>query len=194
MKKVLYVPLDDRPVNLDDVIVQGRSAGIHVITPDVTDLKNRLDSQKDRIGHNPADHRFTGLWRYRQDPAIYSGSCSFCGWFHPVSGYAGLWGLIGSRRLRTDAGGAYPTYDAAITDLLDVIREVKQAYPDKPVYVMDTIMRLATTSFAGGLDLTAYTESRNFMLQPRRSFTQFDDILSGYNLSPTGDYGSTATF
>lgn len=50
MKKVLYVPLDDRPVNLDDVIVLGKSAGIHVITPDVTDLKNRLDSQKTASG------------------------------------------------------------------------------------------------------------------------------------------------
>lgn len=55
-------------------------------------------------------------------------------------------------------------------------------------------MRLATTSFAEGLDLAAYTESRNFMLQPRRSFAQFDDILSGYNLSQTGAYGDTATF
>lgn len=27
MKNVLYVPLDDRPVNLDDVIVQGDRRG-----------------------------------------------------------------------------------------------------------------------------------------------------------------------
>lgn len=26
MKTVLYVPLDDRPANLDDVIVQGKAA------------------------------------------------------------------------------------------------------------------------------------------------------------------------
>jgi hypothetical protein len=40
MKKVLYVSLDDRPVNLDDVIMQGKSAGISVITPHAKDIKN----------------------------------------------------------------------------------------------------------------------------------------------------------
>ena len=33
MKTVLYVPLDDRPANLDDVIVQGKAAGLHIVTP-----------------------------------------------------------------------------------------------------------------------------------------------------------------
>ncbi|MEK4003246.1 DUF4127 family protein [Paenibacillus sp. FSL H3-0333] len=194
MKKVLYVPLDDRPVNLDDVIVQGRSAGIDVITPDVTDLKNRLDSQKTASGTTlltTSSPAYGDTAKIRQ--WILDHAASVDGFILSADMLA-YGGLIGSRRLRTDAGGAYPAYDAAITDLLDVIREVKQAYPDKPVYVMDTIMRLATTSFAEGLDLAAYTESRNFMLQPRRSLTQFEDILSGYNLSPTGDYGSTATF
>lgn len=194
MKNVLYVPLDDRPVNLDDVIVLGKSAGIHVITPDVTDLKNRLDSQKTASGTTlltTGSPAYGDTARIRQ--FILEHAASVDGFILSADMLA-YGGLIGSRRLRTDAGGAYPAYDAAITDLLDVIREVKQAYPDKPVYVMDTIMRLATTSFAGGLDLAAYTESRNFMLQPRRSFTQYGDILSGYNLSPTGDYGSTATF
>ncbi|MEK3899721.1 DUF4127 family protein [Paenibacillus sp. FSL R7-0179] len=194
MKNVLYVPLDDRPVNLDDVIVLGKSAGIHVITPDVTDLKNRLDSQKTASGTTllaTGSPAYGDTARIRQ--FILEHAASVDGFILSADMLA-YGGLIGSRRLRTDAGGAYPAYDAAITDLLDVIREVKQAYPDKPVYVMDTIMRLATTSFAGGVDLAAYTESRNFMLQPRRSFTQYGDILSGYNLSPTGDYGSTATF
>lgn len=194
MKKVLYVPLDDRPVNLDDVIVQGRSAGIHVITPDVTDLKNRLDSEKTVSGTTlltTSSPAYGDTAKIRQ--WILDHAASVDGFILSADMLA-YGGLIGSRRLRAGAGGAYPAYDAAITHLLDVIREVKQAYPDKPVYVMDTIMRLATTSFAEGLDLAAYTESRNFMLQPRRSFTAFDDIISGYNLSPTGAYGSTATF
>lgn len=194
MKKVLYVPLDDRPVNLDDVIVQGRSAGIQVITPAAAIIKNRLDSQKTASGttllttSSPAYGDTAAIRQWILDHAA-----SVDGLILSADMLA-YGGLIGSRRLRTDAGGAYPAYDAATTDLLDVIREVKQAYPDKPVYVMDTIMRLATTSFAEGLDLAAYTESRNFMLQPRRSFTAFEDILEGYNLSPTGDYGNPATF
>lgn len=194
MKNVLYVPLDDRPVNLDDVIVQGRAAGIHVITPDAACIKNRLDSQKTASGgtllttSSPAYGDTAAIRQFVLDHAD-----SVEGFILSADMLA-YGGLIGSRRLRADAGGVYPDYDTAVTDLLDVIREVKQAYPDKPVYVLDTVMRLATTAFAEGLDLAAYTESRNFMLQPRRSFTEFADILGGYNLSPTGDYGNPATF
>lgn len=72
-------------------------------------------------------------------------------------------GLIGGRQLREDGGGAYPEYDDETTHLLDVIRVIKQKYPRKPVFVMDTIMRLATTSFADGLALDAYNESRALM-------------------------------
>ncbi|NQX46862.1 DUF4127 family protein [Paenibacillus tritici] len=194
MKNVLYVPLDDRPVNLDDVITQGKSAGIHVITPDAADLRNRLDSHKTSSGTTllttscPAYGDSAKIRQFILDHAASADG------FILSADMLAYGGLIGSRRLRGDAGGAYPAYDSTVTDLLDVICLVKQAYPDKPVYVLDTIMRLATTSFAEGLDLAAYTESRNFMLQPRRVFSQFADILSGYNLSPDGSYGSTATF
>lgn len=194
MKNVLYVPLDDRPVNLDDVIAQGKSAGIHVITPHVTDLRNRLDSHKTSLGTTlltTSSPSYGDTAKIRQFILHHAASADG---FIISTDMLAYGGLIGSRRLRADAGGAYPDYDPVITSLLDVIRLVKQSYPDKPVYVLDTIMRLATTSFAEGLDLAAYTESRNFMLQPRRSFTQFADILSGYNLSPAGSYGSTATF
>lgn len=194
MKKVLYVPLDDRPVNLDDVITQGKSAGIHVITPHVNDLRNRLDSHKTSSGTTlltTSSPAYGDTARIRKFILHHAASADG---FIISTDMLAYGGLIGSRRLRADAGGAYPAYDPEITNLLDVIRIVKQSYPDKPVYVLDTIMRLATTSFAEGLDLAAYTESRNFMLQPRRSFTQFADILSGYNLSPASSYGSTATF
>lgn len=194
MKNVLYVPLDDRPVNLDDVIVQGRSAGINVITPSVGDLRNRLDSQKTASGttllatSSPAYGNTANIRQF-----ILDNAASVDGFIISTDMLA-YGGLIGSRRLRTSAGGAYPDYDATITNLLDVIRLVKQSYPKKPVYVMDTILRLATTIYAEGLTFEAYTESRSFMLQPRKSFSQFADILTGYHLSPTGSYGSTAHF
>lgn len=194
MKNVLYVPLDDRPVNLDDVIMQGRSAGLNVITPCLSDIRNRLDSKKKAAGtilestSSPAVGSTENIRRFilhnaaKVDGLIISTDMLAYG------------GLIGSRRLRTSPGGSYPDYDAAATNLLDVIRLVKQSCPSKPVYVLDTIMRLATTTFVDGLTYEAYSESRSFMQQPRRSFTEFDDILQGYNLSPDGSYGSTIHF
>lgn len=104
MKNVLYVPLDDRPVNLDDVIVQGRSAGIHVITPDRTDLRNRLDTQKTASGttllstSSPVYGDTAKIRQYILDHAASADG------FILSADMLAYGGLIGSRRLRTDAG------------------------------------------------------------------------------------------
>jgi hypothetical protein len=194
MRKVLYVPLDDRPVNLDDVITQGKAAGIQIVTQDVTDIRNRIDSEKTASGttlESTSSPTYGNTAQIRH--FILNHAASVDGFIISTDMLA-YGGLIGSRRLRTSGGEAYPDYDAATTELLDVIRLVKQDHPNKPVYVLDTIMRLATTSFAGGLTLAAYNESRELTLQPRRTFTEFNDILEGYNLSPDSSYGDTVHF
>nr|WP_145403500.1 DUF4127 family protein [Paenibacillus xylanexedens] len=195
MKTVLYVPLDDRPANLDDVIVQGKAAGLHIVTPNLKDIKNRLDTEKTTDGTtllgtstpvygNPSKvHDFILKHAAKVDGFIISTDMLAYG------------GLIGSRQLRDHGGGAYPAYDEQTTRLLDVIRIIKTKYPRKPLFVMDTIMRLATTSFAGGLALDAYNESRSLMQQPRQAYTEFEDIIQGYNVSPEGEeYGETTYF
>lgn len=194
MKKVVYVPLDDRPVNLDDVILQGRSAGIQVITPNPDDIINRPDTSKTANGATlentslPVYGHCEGIRQFILDQAETADG------FILSADMLAYGGLIGSRRLRANDSGSYPDYDPATTELLDVIAWIKQHYPNKPVFVLDTIMRLATTAFTGGLSFDVYNESRGFMLQPRRSFSAFDDILNGYNLSPDGSYGDTVLF
>ncbi|NMO95053.1 DUF4127 family protein [Paenibacillus lemnae] len=195
MKKVLYVPLDDRPVNLDDVIILGRSAGLEVITPDDEYIKNRMDSHKTsegdtlmstscpHVGDTAAIRRFIEELADSADGFIISSDMLAYG------------GLIGSRRLRPSGSGNYPDYDPEVTHLLDVIRTVKERYPHKPVYVLDTIMRLATTTYVDGVFQDAYDESRNLMKQPRKPFSRLEDILSGYDLKPDGTpYPDSHTF
>ncbi|SFE85575.1 Protein of unknown function [Paenibacillus algorifonticola] len=186
MKKVLYVPLDDRPANLDDIILQGKAAGIQVIVPPARDIRNRLDSKKTTDGalitstsepmFGKPEHirRFILHHAPKVDGFILSLDMLVYG------------GLIGSRRLRATADGTYPAYDAQTTDLLDVIRDVKQAYPYKPIYVLDTIMRLASTVFVEGLAMPAYTETRSLMQKPRKPETELLDILNGYDIQPDG--------
>ncbi|MBY0219478.1 DUF4127 family protein [Paenibacillus illinoisensis] len=195
MKTVLYVPLDDRPANLDDVIVQGKAAGIHIVTPNLGDIQNRLDSEKTTEGtillgtSAPTYGIPTNIYTFiLQHAAQVDG-------FIISSDMLAYGGLIGSRQLREDGGDAYPNYDEETTRLLNVIQVIKEKYPRKPVYVMDTVMRLATTSFADGLALDAYNESRALMQQPRQAYTEFEDIINGYNLSPDGvEYGETTFF
>lgn len=195
MKKVLYVPLDDRPVNLDDVIVQGKSAGIEVITPCTRDITNRLDSQKTASGSilestfAPTFGNMPNIRQFILDHANHIDG------FIISADMLAYGGLIGSRRLRSSESGNYPDYDASTTDLLDVIRIVKQACPSKPVYVLDTIMRLATTTYVEGVFQNAYDESRAFMMQPRKEVFIFNEILNGYDTKPDGSlYEDTTTF
>ena len=195
MKTVLYVPLDDRPANLDDVIVQGKAAGLHIVTPNLKDIKNRLDTEKTTDGTTLLG---TSTPIYGNPSKIYDFIVKHAA---EVDGFIistdmlAYGGLIGSRQLREDGGGTYPAYDEQTTHLLDLIRSLKTKYPRKPLFVMDTIMRLATTSFAGGLALDAYNESRALMQQPRQTFTEFEDIIQGYNVSPDGvQYGETTYF
>lgn len=195
MKTVVYVPLDDRPANLDDVIVQGKAAGLHIVAPNLKDIENRLDSEKSVDGSmllgtsTPTYGKPSRIRDFiRKHAAAADG-------FVISADMLAYGGLIGSRQLRDHGGANYPDYDAETTALLDVIREIKEKYPRKPVYVMDTIMRLATTSFADGLTLDAYNESRTLMQQPRKAFTAFEDIIAGYNVSPDGvEYGDTTYF
>lgn len=195
MKKVLYVPLDDRPVNLDDVVKQGQSAGLHLITPHEADIRNRLDSVADASGDqllSTSSPVFGNTAKIRQ--FILDHAAEVDGFIISTDMLA-YGGLIGSRRLRADGGGAYPNYDATTIQLLDVIRKIKQDYPRKPVYVLDTIMRLATTTYTEGLTYDTYVESRSFMGQPRKAYTTFDDILNGYNTSDDDtQYGDTTEF
>lgn len=195
MKKVLYVPLDDRPANLDDVIVQGRSAGIQLIVPDREDIANRLDSKAVAEDgqlvstSSPTYGKTRNIFRFIREHAAQADG------FIISTDMLAYGGLIGSRRLRSSAGGAYPDYDPETTKLLDVVREVKRAYPRKPVYVLDTIMRLATTVFVEGLTQAAYDEARAFAQQPRAVATTFEGILEGYDTKPDGtSFGEPTLF
>ncbi|MEC0368484.1 DUF4127 family protein [Paenibacillus chibensis] len=191
MKKVLYVPLDDRPVNLDDVIMQGRATGIHVITPDAEDVKNRLDTKAEADGsvlentYAPVFGNTANIRRFIQDHA------SQVDGFIISTDMLAYGGLIGSRRFRTNGGGAYPGYDPVVTGPLDVIREIKRTCPHKPVYALDTVMRLATTVFVEGLTQAAYDEARAFAQQPRLAASNLEDIIAGYDIKPDGTHFGT---
>ncbi|MCQ4086444.1 DUF4127 family protein [Saccharibacillus sp. JS10] len=186
MKKIVYIPLDDRPANLDDVIVQGHAAGLEVLTPDASVIRNRMDDTgeiegTEVVGTSGAVYGDTSAaGQFVQDHAAEAD-----GFILSIDMLA-YGGLIGSRRLRQDGGGDYPTYDPTTTTLLDTIAQLKTEYPNKPVFLLDTVMRLATTTMAESLSIEAYNESRALMMKPRLAQSEFDDVLSGYDLQPDG--------
>ncbi|MEJ8307035.1 DUF4127 family protein [Saccharibacillus sacchari] len=195
MKKIVYIPLDDRPANLDDVIVQGHAAGLEVVTPNASIIRNRMDDTGEIEGTEVVG---TSGAVYG-DPAavgqfLLSKAAEADGFIISIDMLA-YGGLIGSRRLRADGGADYPTYDPQTTSLLDTIAGLKRDHPNKPIFLLDTVMRLATTTMAESLSIEAYTESRALMMKPRLAQTEFDDILGGYDLQPDGsNYEDTVYF
>lgn len=195
MKKIVYIPLDDRPANLDDVIVQGHAAGLEVVTPNASIIRNRMDDTGEIEGTEVVG---TSGAVYG-DPAaagqfLQSKAAEADGFIISIDMLA-YGGLIGSRRLRADGGADYPAYDPQTTSLLDTIAGLKRDYPNKPIFLLDTVMRLATTTMAESLSIEVYNESRALMMKPRLAQTDFDAVLSGYDLQPDGsNYEDTVHF
>jgi hypothetical protein len=123
LAKILMVPLDDRPANLYFPKQVGKAAGVEVISP-----------PKDMIGFytEPGNGQEISKWLLENakdaDGFVISASMLAYG------------GLIASRT-------GVKSEESALADI-QVIKKLKELYPDKPVYVYDTIQRLAVTAIS----------------------------------------------
>ncbi|GGA91986.1 DUF4127 family protein [Ornithinibacillus halotolerans] len=123
LAKLVLVPLDDRPANVYFPQQVGNSAGIQVITP-----------PKEIIGYfnTPGNSEEIVEWVLNNaedaDGFVLSSSMLAYG------------GLIASRT------GEKPLDDAL--EGIEVIKELQERYPNKPIYVYDTIQRLAISALS----------------------------------------------
>ncbi|MGX6445144.1 DUF4127 family protein [Neobacillus sp. K501] len=123
LAKIILVPLDDRPANVYFPEQVGASAGIEVITPP-TELIGKFTEPG-----NGADISKWLLENGEQaDGFVISTSMLAYG------------GLIASRT-------GVKSLEEATADI-QIIKQLKQRYPGKPVYVFDTIQRLAVTAIS----------------------------------------------
>jgi hypothetical protein len=117
---LLLVPLDDRPANTYFPTQVGKAAGINVFTP-----------PEEIIGYfnTPGDTEAVAKW-------ILEHADKADGFAISTSMLA-YGGLIASRT------GDKPIDEAMAT--IQVIKKLKEMYPEKKVYIFDTIQRLAVT-------------------------------------------------
>ncbi|MGF9905861.1 DUF4127 family protein [Brevibacillus porteri] len=119
--KVALVPLDDRPVNTYFPQMSARAGGVEAIMPD-----------EDMLGHfmTPGDGEEIGDWLIKQaskvDGSVISVSMLAYG------------GLVASR---TDQ----QSYEDALSNI-EAIKRLRDKNSKKPIYVFDTIQRLAVTA------------------------------------------------
>lgn len=170
---VAYIPLDDRPVNVERIEYLAASAGITLLMPESPLFATRLDGQPQNSGGQIGDRKALLEWlksvERKADIFVISLDQMLSG------------GLVGSRWLdNTDL-----TFEYEIADYIITLTKKKQ------VCLFDTVMRLASTTGFGGYGMNEYSALRSYAAVARKQLAgdalTVENIIAGYL---TGSDGS----
>ena len=174
MLTVGFLPLDNRPVNDLRPVYQAESVGWEILMPEESLYATRLDGQTPNPnGLTCGDREGLLAWlkenESKCDVLVISLDQLLSG------------GLVSSRWLNN----ADLEWEYAAIDYLAELSE------RKPVYVFDTVMRLASTLGYGGLNWTEYSLFRQYGAAARQELSgealTMENIIAGY---PYGENGS----
>lgn len=170
---VAYIPLDDRPVNVERIEYLAASAGITLLMPESPLFATRLDGQPQNSGGQIGDRKALLEWlksvEHKADIFVISLDQMLSG------------GLVGSRWLdNTDL-----TFEYEVADYIITLTKKKQ------VCLFDTVMRLASTTGFGGYGMNEYSALRSYAAAARKQLAgdalTVENIIAGYR---TGSDGS----
>ena len=170
---VAYIPLDDRPVNVERVEYLAAAAGITLLMPESTLFATRLDGQPQNSGGQIGDREALLEWlksvESKADIFVISLDQMLSG------------GLVGSRWLdNTDL-----TFEYEVADYIIALTKKKQ------VYLFDTVMRLASTTGFGGYGISEYNALRSYAATARKQLTgdalTVENIIAGYRTGTDGN-------
>lgn len=171
--RVAYVPLDDRPVNVDRVLYLAESAGIELLMPDIDLFSTRLDGLGvTSSGLTHGDRAALMDWLEDIDES--------CDYFVISLDQLLSGGLVGSRSMTN-------------TDLSferDIIRRLSNLAGKNTVYLFDTVMRLASTVGYQGYTQQEYDRLRQYGAVARAELTgtslTIEAIVKGYPFDEQG--------
>ncbi len=189
---IAYVPLDDRPDNVGRVVYLAESLGYTLAMPEADDYRTRLDGQPlNDNGTQCGDRDDLFAWVYAQEQSgcdryvlsmdqLLSG-----GLVHSRSQYL-------SEDLTVD-GDVWTEYEA-VSHLLAMLAKD----PDNRVWLLDSVMRLASTVGYQGGTLEQYNAMRAYGAEPRPELTgeelELAAVVEGYALGADGRELSWETF
>lgn len=176
IRTVAYIPLDDRPCNLDRVVMAGEAMGLNVLTPNKNYIHTCLDNQ-------PMNS--TGM----QTGSPYD----IIDWLRDVTAQNNIQGYIISLD-QIMSGGlvgsriSFGTGGTNITNEMARLETIMGIVGTTPVYFFDTVMRLASTVQFQGYTSPEYTATRNYGSLPRKLiYDNFYEIMNGYKLDRNGN-------
>lgn len=169
-----YVPLDNRPVNVDRVIYEAESAGFKVVMPDADLYTTRLDGQPlNSNGTQYGDSKKLMEWIQSMDKQTDYFVISLD---QLLSG-----GLVNSRSITNRS-------NSEEYELIDAVVELAKT---NHVYIADTVARLATCTVGyQGATLETYNYLRQYSLVPRAPLNDskltVKNITAGYSYDADG--------
>lgn len=190
---VAYVPLDDRPDNLERVVYLAESVGYTLAMPELDDYRTRLQDQPlNENGTQYGDRADLYEWVLAQEAA----GCDryILSMDQLLSG-----GLVNSRSMWesehvTLSDGTVLTEEALLDTLLDTLA----ADENNQVWLLDSVMRLAPTVGYDHWDLDGYNALRTYGMQGRPVLEGEDltisNIQADYRLSSDGTVLSLPEF
>ncbi|WP_164914416.1 DUF4127 family protein [Aminipila luticellarii] len=169
-----YIPLDNRPVNVDRVIYEAESAGFQVMMPEEDLYATRLDGQPLNSNGTPyGDSKKLMEWLEEMDKKTDYFVISLD---QLLSG-----GLVNSRTL----------YSSKYFDEYQMIDKLVELSQNNHIYIVDTVTRLASCTVGyQGATLETYNYLRQYNLTPRSVLNQKNltvkNIISDYTRDEQG--------
>ena len=178
---IAYVPLDDRPDNVERVVYLAESLGYTLDMPEADLYRTRLDSQP--LNENGTQYGdMAALYEWVLDRETAGCDRYILSLDQLLSG-----GLVNSRHTAetltvTLSDGTVMT-DA---ELLEALMEALSADGNNQVWLLDSVMRLAPTVGYAGFGVEEYNALRSYGMEPRPELTGADltveNIVSDYRL------------
>lgn len=182
---IAYVPLDDRPDNVERVVYLAESLGYELVMPEADDYRTRLRGQPlNSNGTQSGDRGDLYEWVLAQEAA----GCDryILSMDQLLSG-----GLVNSRSMAEHedvvlSDGTRTTESQLLEDLLGTLA----ADGDDQVWLLDSVMRLAPTVGYDHWDLEGYNALRAYGMEARPVLEgealTLEDIRADYPLSADG--------
>lgn len=174
---VVYIPLDDRPFNDQRVRMMAQSLGVDLIMPDTDLYATKLDGQKlNQNGTQYGNRESLLQWLQRMDRSYDTFIISLD---QLLSG-----GLMNSRCMEENQKLKNGMTEYQVIDYLADLAQ------HNDVYIIDSVLRLATSCNYGGYDLDHYTMFRLYGQAPRPVLDQseltLENVLDTYRMGQDG--------
>ena len=196
--EIAYVPLDDRPDNVERVVYLAESLGYVLQMPEADDYRTALDGQP--LNENGTQYGDRGdLFRWVLDQEAAGCDRYVLSMDQLLSG-----GLVNSRAMSAHEDISLPGAEGGMPalhseyELLELLLSTLEEDPDNRVWLLDSIMRLAPTVGYQGDTLEEYNALRAYGAEPRPELTgealTLENVETSYRLGGDGQALSLADY